>query len=111
MTRLLKIALVLVGVSLAGAGTASAQSCYGNGWGSGYSGGWGSGYSGGWGSGYSGGFGGRSLYNGGYGGGYGPTWHDTSHLHYHGPSLQRHGNHYHYIPAHTHLHRSGHWHY
>lgn len=103
MSRFLKIALVVIGVGLAGAGTASAHDC----WGGGYSGGWGSGYSGGWGSGYSGGFSGSQYY---YGGGYGPVWHDTSHLHHHGPSLQRHGNHFHYIPAHTHLHRTGHWH-
>lgn len=104
MSRLLKIALVVVGVGLAGTGTASAHDRWGGGWGSGYSGGWGSGYSGGF-------SGSQYYYGGGYGGGCGPVWHDTSHLHYHGPSLRRHGNHFHYIPAHTHLHRSGHWHY
>jgi len=40
----------------------------------------------------------------------GPAWHDTSHLHYHGPSVTRHRNHYHVTPGHNHLHRSGHWH-
>ena len=40
----------------------------------------------------------------------GPTWHDTSHRHYHGPSVSRHRGHYHVTPGHYHLHRSGHWH-
>lgn len=40
----------------------------------------------------------------------GPVWHDTSHWHYHGPSAVRHRNHYHVVPGHYHLHRSGHWH-
>lgn len=44
---------------------------------------------------------------------YRPTrlyYHDTSHYHYHPPSLQRHRNHYHYIPGHYDLHRTGHYH-
>lgn len=40
---------------------------------------------------------------------HGPVWHDTSHYHYHGPSAVRHRNHYHVVPGHYHLHRSGHW--
>jgi hypothetical protein len=113
MSRIVKVMLVLAGFGLMGAGAASAH----DGWGGGHrghrghggwhGGGWGSGYSGGWGSGYSGGFSGRHFY---YGGPSHPVWHDTSHLHYYGPTLQRHGNHYHYIPAHTHIHRGGHWH-
>jgi hypothetical protein len=43
----------------------------------------------------------------GYSGGY---YHDTSHYDYHGPSLQRHGNHYDYVPGHYDYHRTGHWH-
>ena len=38
-----------------------------------------------------------------------PTWHNTSHYDYHGPSLQRHGNHLDYVPAHYDYHRSGHY--
>lgn len=47
----------------------------------------------------------------GYGGtGYGHrSWHNTSHYDYHGPSLQRHGNHFDVVPGHYDLHRSGHW--
>lgn len=37
------------------------------------------------------------------------TWHDTSHYDYHPPSLQRHRNHFHYVPGHYDLHRTGHW--
>jgi hypothetical protein len=40
---------------------------------------------------------------------YGPRWHDTSHLDYHGPSLQPHGNHFDYVPGHYDVHHSGHW--
>lgn len=60
-------------------------------------------------------------YRGGYGGGYGyaptyryynsyPQWHNTSHYDYHPPSLQRHRNHYHYVPGHYDYHQTGHWH-
>lgn len=38
-----------------------------------------------------------------------PRWHDTSHYDYHGPSLQRHGNHFDYVPGHYHFHQSGHY--
>lgn len=59
-------------------------------------------------------------YGGGYGGGYGygyqpiyraPVWHDTSHYHYTPSSVVPHGDHYHVLPGHYDLHRSGHWHY
>ena len=47
-------------------------------------------------------------YRGGY---YRPHyhWHDTSHYDWHAPSIQRHGNHYHYTPGHYDFHRDGHW--
>ncbi len=38
-----------------------------------------------------------------------PRWHNTSHYDYHGASLQRHGNHLDYVPAHYDYHRSGHY--
>ena len=50
--------------------------------------------------------------HGGHGGhshGY-PTFHDTSHFHYHPGSFQQHGNHFHYVPGHYDLHRTGHYH-
>ncbi len=57
----------------------------------------------------------RSFYRGhvhrGFYGGYYPRYHDTSHFDYYGPSLQRHYNHYHYVPGHYHFHRSGHFHF
>ena len=37
------------------------------------------------------------------------TWHDTSHLDYHAPSLVPHRGHLDYVPGHYHLHRTGHW--
>jgi len=37
------------------------------------------------------------------------AWHDTSHLHYRPAALQRHGNHYHYVPSHYEVHETGHW--
>lgn len=37
------------------------------------------------------------------------TWHDTSHLDYHGPSLVPHRGHFHYVPGHYDVHRTGHW--
>ena len=54
-----------------------------------------------------------SYYSGGlgYGAGYQvrrPVYHDTTHLDYHGPSLQRHGFHYHVVPGHFDVHRTGH---
>ncbi len=70
---------------------------------------------GGYGSGvglYSAGYRGLNI---GYGGlnfsyGYQPRFHDTSHLHYHPGSFQRHGHHFHYVPGHYEVHRTGHWH-
>ena len=65
---------------------------------------------------------GVGLYNSGYRGlnlsygglnfsyGYQPQWHDTTHWDYHPGYLQRHGNHFHVVPGHYDLHRSGHWH-
>ncbi|MEO8271724.1 MAG: hypothetical protein ABI557_18520 [Aureliella sp.] len=54
-----------------------------------------------------------SYYSGGlgYGGGYQvrrPVYHDTTHLDYHAPSLQRHGFHYHVVPEHYDVHHTGH---
>ncbi len=46
--------------------------------------------------------------HGGFGG-Y-PSFHNTSHYHYHPGQFQRHGNHFHYVPGHYDLHRTGHWH-
>jgi hypothetical protein len=43
-----------------------------------------------------------------YGGG-GAVWHDTSHYDHYPATYQRHGNHYDYVPAHTHFHQDGHW--
>jgi hypothetical protein len=40
-----------------------------------------------------------------------PVYHDTTHYDDHPPSVYRHGSHYHYVPGHYDLHRSGHWHY
>lgn len=50
--------------------------------------------------------------NRGYGSrGYGGArYHDTTHLDYHAPSINRHGNHYDYTPGHYDVHRSGHFH-
>jgi hypothetical protein len=39
-----------------------------------------------------------------------PTFHDTSHLHYHPGGVVRHRNHFHVVPGHYDVHRSGHWH-
>lgn len=36
-------------------------------------------------------------------------WHDTSHLHYQPGGFVPHGNHYHYVPGRTYLHRTGHY--
>jgi hypothetical protein len=44
-----------------------------------------------------------------YGGRTHSTWHDTSHLDYHGPSLVPHRGHFDYVPGHYDLHRTGHW--
>lgn len=37
------------------------------------------------------------------------TWHDTTHLDYHAPSLVPHRGHLDYVPGHYDVHRSGHW--
>lgn len=61
---------------------------------------------------YSGyGYGQTSCYGGNvyYGGG--TRWHDTSHYDYHPAGIERHGNHFHYVPAHLHLYQTGHWDY
>jgi len=56
---------------------------------------------------------GYSGYNrrGGYPayGGVHSSWHDTSHLDYHGPSLVPHRGHLDYVPGHYDVHRTGHW--
>ncbi len=109
--KLLLTAIVAVGVSCIGAAPASAQ------WGHrGSHGNYGHHGS----HGYQGQHGHRSNY-GNYGshssyhsGGYGyqtrrPVWHDTTHLDYHGPSIQRHGFHFHIVPGHYDVHRSGHY--
>lgn len=52
----------------------------------------------------------RSFYGGGNGGhGRHGGWHDTSHYDWHGPSLQRHGNHFDLVPGHYDFHRTGHY--
>lgn len=113
MRRLLMIALTgMASLAMTGA-EANAQSCgYGGGFGGGYSFGGGSYYGGGLGyTNFGNSFGrsyGYSNFNRGF---YGnsfrqPYYHDTSW--YHGPSLRRHGNHFHVQPGH--VHRSGHWH-
>ncbi len=132
MTRLLFAASVVLALSLFGSSDASAQH-YGcnSGYGGGYSSGYGGNYGGyGYGGGYSsprlsvsvgyGNYGGyatqnygNSVYNSGYGvnHGYGGhrTWHDTSHLDYHAPSLVPHRGHFDYVPGHYDVHRTGHW--
>lgn len=39
-----------------------------------------------------------------------PTYHDTTHLDYHAPTIRRHGNHLHVQPGHYDVHNTGHWH-
>jgi hypothetical protein len=109
----------------AGATAASAQGFggghYGGYHGGPFGGGYGCDYGYGGYSGYGGFSPGISLYSSGYRGynvGYGgislnvgsPRWHDTSHYDYHPGSFQRHRNHFHYVPGHDDLHRSGHFH-
>jgi hypothetical protein len=127
MKRWILSIVTAAAIGLIGTATASAQN-YGY-LGGGYGGG-GYGHGGldcGYG-GYGGGYGGGGLYSAGYGGGYGggfgysgngiglsvgfgrPTFHDTSHLHYHPGGVVRHRNHFHVVPGHYHVHRSGHWH-
>ncbi len=130
---------VIVAFSMMTSSSANAQSCrsggyYGGGqaYGGGYYNTGSSYYGGGHGSGISIGGGGISIgvgRNYGYGGynrgvnlsvyrspysGHStyrrPVYHDTSHLDYHAPSINRHGNHYDYVPGHYDVHRTGHWH-
>lgn len=109
--------VTLIAISLVGAATASAQ---GGGYGCGAPvGGYSTGY-GGYSAGYGGYAPGYSAYsgNGGYAAGYsgnnfgyrGSSWHNTSHLDYHPASVQRHRLHFHYVPGHYDVHRSGHRH-
>lgn len=44
-----------------------------------------------------------------YGGHAHRTWHNTTHLDYHAPSLVPHRGHLDYVPSHYDVHRSGHW--
>ena len=128
MKRLLVAASAVLALSMAFSSQASAQhygcgSGYGGGYSSprisfsvGYGGrsGYGSGYSS-FNSGYSGygnsGYGGYSGFNNYpvYGGHSHRTWHDTSHLDYHAPSVVPHSGHYDYVPGHYDLHQTGHW--
>lgn len=39
-----------------------------------------------------------------------PVWHDTTHLDYHPGGLVPHRNHFHYVPGHYDVHRTGHYH-
>ncbi len=50
----------------------------------------------------------RPPYRPGFG--YRPYFHDTSHLHYHGPRVVPHNGHFHVLPGHYDVHRTGHWH-
>jgi len=129
------LALGFAGSSDASAQHYGCNSGFGGGYSSGYGGGYGSGFgrryssprlsvSVGYGnygghpsqifgnSGFNSGFSGYNGYSG-YGGHHGigghSTWHDTSHLDYHGPSLVPHRGHFDYIPGHYDLHRTGHW--
>ncbi|MEJ7591324.1 MAG: hypothetical protein WKF77_07230 [Planctomycetaceae bacterium] len=124
MKRLLIAASAVLALSFVGSSGAWAQH-YGcnSGYGGGYNSGYGGGYSsprlsvsvgyGNYGgyprhSGYSG-YNGYSGYGGHHGFGGHSTWHDTSHLDYHSPSLVPHGNHLDYVPGHYDVHRTGHW--
>ncbi len=123
MKRFFIAASAVLALSFAGSSFASAQH---HGCNSGYGGGYGRGYGGGYSSprlsvsvgygnygGYSGysGYGGHSGYGGypSYGGHGHSSWHDTSHLDYHGPSLVPHRGHFDYVPGHYDVHRTGHW--
>jgi hypothetical protein len=117
MKRFILGIVTVVGLTLAGAATASAQGFGHGGYGhcdvyGGHGGyGYGGGYNGiGLSVGYRGVYGGIGFNSGYSGYNFGPRWHDTSHYHYHPGSYQRHRNHYHYVPGHYDLHRSGHWH-
>ena len=39
-----------------------------------------------------------------------PYYHNTTHYDYHPGGVVRHRNHFHYVPGHYDLHRTGHWH-
>jgi hypothetical protein len=125
MKRWILCFVTALAIGLIGSATASAQ---GYGWmGGGYGHGglncdYGYGHGGGYSGLYSAGYGG---YGGGYGGGFGysgsgiglsvgfgrpAVFHDTSHLHYHPGGIVRHRNHFHVVPGHYDVHRSGHWH-
>lgn len=62
----------------------------------------------------------RTTYYGGGGFGYNnynynsyyraPVYHDTTHYDFHPGGYVPHGNHYHYVPGHYDLHRTGHYH-
>lgn len=134
MKRLLIAASAVLALSFVGSSDASAQH---HGCNSGYGGGYSSGHGGGYrhGGGYSsprfsvsvgdgnyGGFSsqnyGNAVFNSGYSGnlgyggnhGYGGhrTWHDTTHLDYHAPSLVPHRGHLDYVPGHYDVHHTGH---
>ncbi len=115
MRNLVIAASAALVMGLAGGGEAKADHCmYGRGFGSSYHGGYPtSGFSLSIGSyGGYGGYGGLSTFGGypSYGGGHvHRTWHDTSHYDYHPPTAYRHRNHYHVVPGHYDLHRTGHW--
>ena len=76
---------------------------------------------------YNGGYRGRGIsisFGSGYGSGFGFSYrpqrryrsyrsgwyHDTSHVDYYPGRHVRHGDHYHYLPGHYGIHRTGHWH-
>jgi hypothetical protein len=123
MKRWILTFVTVLAIGLIGSATASAQGYGWMGGGYGYGGidcGYG-GYGGGYSGAYSADYGGYGVHGGGigYGGsgiglsvGFGrPSfYHDTSHLHYHPGTVVRHRNHFHVVPGHYDVHRSGHWH-
>lgn len=101
-------AAFVFGLALLGLSTSAEAGVY-------FSGGYGGGYGYSTGYGYSSGYGvapgyGYGISNYSYGIRRAPVWHDTTHYDYHPTSAYRHGNHYHVVPGHYDLHRSGHWH-
>jgi len=104
MRTVMMITFVGAAAIIASGSEAQAQSCrYGGG---GYRGGYSSG-------GISIGFyGGRGIsYGASYHRAPRRSWyHDTSHYDYHPTQVIPHRNHYHVIPGHYDLHRTGHWH-
>lgn len=112
LTKWIAAPAIALGLMFAGdAPKAEAQyGCYGGGYG---------GYSGGGGYGISIGVGRYPAYQSAYRSrlhgshyGYGRRsyYHDTTHLDYHAPSIRRHGDHFHAVPGHYDVHRTGHWH-